>query len=71
MNKSILKSKTFWFGVVVFAAGGTQAIQDILPAEWMPYALAASGVLSILLRLVTNSGVTLPSNPLRRNGDAA
>lgn len=58
-TKSLFQSKTFWFNLlgIVAAAGSTYA--DILPPKAAPYVIAAGGIANIILRTVTNQGVSV------------
>ena len=52
--KSIWKSKTFWVAVIQIIAGILLAVSDQLMAGG---ALTASGIVAVILRSVTSSGV--------------
>jgi len=68
MSKSIFTSKLAWLGVVTFLLGGLEAVKDVVPPDVLPIIVSAIGVLTILLRLVTNTGVNL-TLPLRRGNE--
>ena len=58
-TKSLFVSKTFWanvLGGVVSVAG--LASKTIAP-EYAPYIVAAGAIANVLLRLITNQGVTV------------
>lgn len=52
--KSIFKSKTFWVNLL----GGIAAVTGFIPAN--PYTLAAGAVANIILRMITNTAVSVP-----------
>lgn len=55
-SKSILKSKTFWLGVLNVLAGIIAYLQGELQAG---AGLTLNGVAIVVLRLVTNQAVTI------------
>ena len=55
-SKSILKSKLFWLGIVEVGVGVLQYIQGELSTGGT---ITSMGVLTVLLRLVTNKAVSL------------
>jgi len=57
--KKYYTSKTMWFALFTFAFGGLEAVKPIVPVEWLPYIVVGMGLLTALLRSVTNQSVTL------------
>lgn len=55
-NKPFWQSKTFWANILVGAAGIFVAVADHLTAGG---AITASALINIILRFVTNKGITL------------
>lgn len=54
-----LKSKTYWFGVSVIAAGyleaNTRVISQLIPENYRALAVSTLGVIVLLLREVTKA----------------
>ena len=55
-NKNILTSKTFWYGLLSVAIGVLQATQGELGAGTL---FTANGLITVVLRLVTESKIVL------------
>ena len=55
MNKSILKSKTFWFQVLSIAA----AVSGVIPVDAETGAVIV-GLINIALRAITREPVSIP-----------
>ena len=55
-KKFILKSKTFWFNLLM----GAGAAINVLPIN--KYTVIAGALINIVLRTITNTGVTLDSS---------
>lgn len=63
-TKSLFQSKTFWVNLLggIVTAVGTYA--DVIPPKYAPIIMAVGGIANIILRTVTNQGVTiLPVKP--------
>ena len=57
-GKSLFKSKLFWLGVVTFVIGGLSGIdKSILTQTQLAYITEASGLLTILLRYITDTKI--------------
>ena len=62
MSKTITKSKTFWVNLVIVVAGAVSGALDTEviannPA-YVAYAAAATGVINIILRILTKQSIT-------------
>lgn len=59
-TKSLFQSKTFWINLLggIVTAVGTYS--DLIPAKYAPVIMCAGGIANILLRTITNQGVTVP-----------
>jgi hypothetical protein len=55
MNKSILKSKTFWFQVLSIAA----AVSGVIPVDAETGAIIV-GLINVALRAITREPVSIP-----------
>ncbi len=53
-----LKSKTIWAGALTAAAGVIQYIQPFIPPQYVPVALAVSGLITAGLRTVTKEPIS-------------
>lgn len=53
------QSKTVWVNAVIIVLAVLDALQALpaIPASWLPYIVAAGGVLNVVLRLTTSSGI--------------
>lgn len=51
--KPRIKSKTLWFNGLTTAAAVLGAAAGVVPPPWMPWLLAAQGLVNFGLRLVT------------------
>lgn len=58
MTKSIWQSKTFWFNVLSGTGTVLGAVSGLLPPPAMPFVAAASAIINVGLRLVTNSAIS-------------
>jgi hypothetical protein len=58
MNKSVLKSKTFWFGLISGVAPLFPVVQEFMAANAASIGVVW-GALAIVLRLVTKDKVVL------------
>ena len=57
--KNITLSKTVWFNVLYTVAEIALMLQDVMPPEYMPYAVAIQGIVNIVLRVwFTSTAVT-------------
>lgn len=56
--KPFWQSRTFWLNLLGAGAAGLEIVADILPPEWQAYAVAAYGILNIILRFDTKEPVT-------------
>ena len=68
-TKSILASKTFWLNLIGTAILVLETNGAIMPAAWIPYSILVLGILNILNRFLTNTGVavgsaTIPGNKI-------
>ena len=55
--KSIFLSKTAWVGMIVTLLALFDQVKPFIPAEWLQYCLAASGILTIIMRLLTSQPI--------------
>lgn len=55
--KKWYESKTMWVGIATAIIGLVSTHQDIIPEPYKSYALALSGVLTILMRLMTGKPI--------------
>ena len=60
MTKKFWQSKTFWFNVLAFVAAvaGGFGYTGELPGDWGQFVLPAVFVVNIILRFLTNKGVS-------------
>jgi hypothetical protein len=59
MTKTLFQSKTFWFSLATILLGAMQAAQTLnLDATTMGYITTGIGVVSFVLRLLTNSAIS-------------
>lgn len=58
-TKSLFASKTFWFNLLGIVAAVSTTYAAIIPPKALPYVMAAGGVANIILRTVTNQGVSV------------
>ena len=61
MDKSILKSKTFWVSILTFVGGLVPSVQEFIVANPEVFTTVWSFV-ALALRLVTKGGVVLVEN---------
>jgi len=54
LTKNILKSKTFWFNIVMTLVEIGAYTETIVPASWVVYAVTLQGVGNIILRVWFN-----------------
>jgi hypothetical protein len=57
--KSIFASKTFWINLLGGVAATTGTLTGVIPAKYTPAIVATGSIANILLRLVTNQGVSV------------
>lgn len=50
----LLKSKTLWVGALTTVVGVINYVSPFIPPQYVPIALAASGLATVVLRTVTN-----------------
>ena len=52
MNKlgKLLKSRTFWSVVVLFAVSGVEGVRDVVPANLLPYVQAILGMATLYFK---------------------
>lgn len=55
--KSIFASKTAWVGAIMALIGIIDQFSPFIPAEYRKYALAFSGILVIVMRLLTGEPI--------------
>jgi len=61
MIKNILKSKIVWYNLVMTIVELTAFLKEMLPAEYLPYAIAIHGFGNIILRIwFTKTDLTIP-----------
>lgn len=58
-TKSLFASRTFWFNLLGVIAAVSTTYAEIIPPKALPYVMAAGGIANIILRTVTNQGVTI------------
>lgn len=58
-----LKSKTVWVSTLTAAVGIIQTVSPIVPPQYTPIALAASGVLGVVLRALTTQPLSEKAIP--------
>lgn len=61
MDKSVIKSRTFWFTVLTFIGGLVPAVQEFIVANPEAFTTVWS-FLALALRLATKGGVVLVEN---------
>lgn len=57
MFKSLLKSKTIWFSVMLAALGAVEVNSQIIPEEFRGYVLVLIAGVSVVLRFLTTQPV--------------
>lgn len=64
-SKPWYKSKTMWFNIATvaaagagFIAGNPTAFLPFIPADWAPAVLAGVGLVNVVLRAITTTGVS-------------
>lgn len=55
--KPLLASKTAWVGAILTLIGLIDQFSPFIPAEYRQYALAVSGILIIVMRLLTGEPI--------------
>ena len=55
--KSIFASKTAWVGAIMALIGIIDQFSPFIPADYRKYALAVSGILVIVMRLLTGEPI--------------
>lgn len=58
--KSIFKSKTFWINLLGGIVGASTLANGTVPPKFAPGVVAAGGIANILLRVITDTSVSVP-----------
>lgn len=62
-QKHFLTSKTLWINVLGGLVTTIATYQGLVPAKYVPVITAVGSIANILLRLVTNTGLTMSTPP--------
>ena len=63
-TKKWYASKTLWINGVAALVACLSALDTVVPAEYLPYVMAAAGIANIVLRLLKNEQIKPIENSL-------